>query len=179
MIPPVVVGGGGPVNVVVVGVMISLVVVGGGGVGVMISLVVVGGGGPANVVVTKVDGVLLVGVILVTDDETVTSVVGACDLSLPQETTYTIDAVTIRTTAGGPPPFATLRADALIDTTEPPKSVVMDKLIFPPPPLRLREKSKNPFRESRNTAAAAARGYVIRDALAETRIKISPIGLVP
>jgi hypothetical protein len=107
MIPPVVVGGGGPVNVVVVGVMIPPVVV--------------GGGGPANVVVTKVDAVLLVGVILVTDDETVTSVMGVCDLSLPQETTYTIDAVTIRTTAGGPPPFATLRADARIDTTETPR----------------------------------------------------------
>jgi hypothetical protein len=62
-----------------------------------------------------------VDVTLVTDDETVTSVVGVCDSSLPQETRYNIDAATTRRTAGGPPVFAALRADPPIDTSAPPK----------------------------------------------------------
>jgi hypothetical protein len=65
----------------------------------------------------EVDGV---DVTLVTDDETVTSVVDVCDVLLLQEPTYTIDAARTRATASGPP-FATLRADALVDTISPPK----------------------------------------------------------
>jgi hypothetical protein len=60
--------------------------------------------------------VLLVEVTLVIDDETVTSVVGVCDLSLPQETTNRVDAATTNRNSGGTR-LAAFRANAWIDTT--------------------------------------------------------------
>jgi hypothetical protein len=94
-------------------------------VGVRIWRVVVGGVS-VKVGVMWVDEELLTGVdrvdvTLVTDDETVTSVVCVSDCSLPHETTYNIDAATAKTTVGGAPPFADLRADALIEITSTPR----------------------------------------------------------
>jgi hypothetical protein len=64
--------------------------------------------------------VLPVDVTLVIDDETVTSVVGVCDLSLPQETTNSVDAATTKRNSGGPR-LAAFRANAWIDTTTTPQ----------------------------------------------------------
>ena len=68
---------------------------------------------------------LLVDVTFVIDDETVTTVVvvGGGGVSLPHATTNTIEAATITTIDVGPPPFASLPANAQIHTIAPPRGI--------------------------------------------------------
>jgi len=113
--------GEGSVDEFIVVVMVSVVV--------GVTIVPVGVGGvPVKVGVTEVDdGVhdlddkLVVEVIFVIDDDTVASVVGGgCDSSLPQPTTYNIDAATIGTAATSPALFIALPVNTPVNTIAPP-----------------------------------------------------------